>query len=261
MATRQKTDDEVNNDADYLALSEKERFFVDDYLQTWDKTSAARAYGFTNDLRQRGYGVYNRDNVKAYITKKVQQMTSTTDEAVKRVADMAEANLTEYFRDQEYFDVPRVRQPLGLYIAEREEQLYQEKLYEFEAELSGKELEVSQKKIKNMKAAITRLRIELDRNPAAYRVVDGEPVIRTRQVLDLNELVKDKHKVRIKKVKIYKDGAMEVESYNALDANEKLLKMGGRYELDNAQRNPVSKLDTDKLSDETIKDLLKNGGI
>lgn len=221
--------------------SDKEQAFIDSYVIHLQKSRAAVDAGYSEDTaRQKGYEVYNRPHVKAAIEKKLQERTITADETVKLVSDISQTDLSDYFKAVQKLYTPQEKRGLQFLIDQLQFNI------EIETEYLGlldasdaKEKDATKDRIKSMERDIMRFEIELNKNPTASRIVDGESQLITEMQLDIDAVIADKERGRIKKYKLTKDGALEIEMYSALDAAEKLLKVHGKYEKDNAQSRPI----------------------
>lgn len=219
-------------------LSDKELIFAEAYLICLNKAEAARRAGCPEkSAREQGYEIYNRQHVKKYIEEKLKECVLSGDEIVKLVSDTAQSSLTDYFKPVKRLHTPQKKVSLKEVIKQQQEYLEREYLF---MERKGLTEEARDKFIENLSFVedqILRMEIELESNPTASRIVDCEAKFITVMELDINSLVADKEKGKVKKVKYGKEG-LEVEMYSALDAAEKLMKMHGKYEKDNSQKKP-----------------------
>lgn len=72
-----------------MALSDRERRFVDSYLKTWNKTRAAMEAGYSaKTAGSVGFEIYNRPHVKEAIKERMEDHMGT-DEALRHVASIA----------------------------------------------------------------------------------------------------------------------------------------------------------------------------
>lgn len=224
---------------DKTVLDDKELIFAESYIINPNKANAARSAGCPpKSAREQGYQIYNRPHVKAYIEKAIADRTMTGDETVKLVSDTAQSSLTDYFKPVKKLHTAQKKVSLREVIKSHQAYLEREYMFMERKGLTEEERDKFIERLSNDEDLILKWEIELEQNPAATRVVDCEPKFITVMELDINALVADKERGKVKKVKYSKDGSLEVEMYSALDAQEKLLKINGKYEKDNSQSKP-----------------------
>lgn len=217
-------------------LNLKEKKFADSFLIHLNKSRAAIASGSAaNSSRQQGHQIYMRTHVKAYIEKKLAEHTLGAEETIKLISDTAQATITDYFKPVMVPYVPKVKKPVAELIAERKEYVAREMEFLSRSGFTETQYDEFVSSLQPTKNSIIRLEIELEKNPKAFRIVDGEEVLIEEMQLDINAIVADKEKGKVKKIKALKDGTLEVELYSAADAQEKLMKMFGKYQKDNEQ--------------------------
>jgi phage terminase small subunit len=215
--------------------SDKEQLFVNSYLTCLNKAAAAKAAGYSKaTAKQQGYEIYNKPHIKAYIEAKLAEQTITAAETVKLVSDIARASLTDYFKPVKVMRTKKVKVPLASVIKQKQDYLTREYQFIERKGLTGEEFDAYMENLQFEQDQILRLEIELDFNPKAYRIVDSEAELVEEMQLDINALVADKERGKVKKIKYGRDG-LEVEMYDASAAQDKLMKMHGKYEKDNEQ--------------------------
>lgn len=221
-------------------LSDRELIFAEAYLIKPCKAYAARKAGSpTKSAKEQGYEIYNRPHVKSYIEAKIKNIVLSGDEAVKLVSDIAQSNLTDYYVPVKTVKVERVEVKLAKVIEEKKEYILREEMYCERMGLSEDAFDKFQEGLNYERSQVVRLEIELERNPKAYRIMETEAKIVSEMQLDVNMLVADKDKGKIKKIK-YGPNGLEVEGYSALEAARDILKINGKYEKDNSQKKPDS---------------------
>ncbi|EHQ29897.1 terminase small subunit [Mucilaginibacter paludis] len=223
-----------NDDQDLL--SPREKLFADSYLTHLNKSRAAAQAGYAS--RNSPYQIYNRPRVRQYIEERLNQYAISAAELTKLISDTAQGNLTDYFRPVQKIVIPKVTKGLQELIDNLQCQLDIETEY-----LNSIQPEATEKKqldtaIRALERDIARLKIELDKNPNATRIVDGEPYLSNEMQLDIEAVVADKERCKVKSIKYSKTGGYSIEMYSALDAQEKLAKMHGLYKKDNEQSAP-----------------------
>lgn len=228
------------DNAERTELSDKELIFAEGYLTHLNKAKAARNAGSAvKSAKEQGHEIYNRPHVKAYIDDKLKERALSADETVKLISDTAKASLTDYYKPVKVLHTKRKRVGLADVIAQKRVFLKREYVFMERKGLTEGERDKFIENLSFEEDQILRLEIELEENPSAYRIMETEPVLVDEMQLDINALVADKENAKVKKIKYGKDG-LEVELYSADAAQDKLMKMHGKYEKDNSQKKPES---------------------
>jgi phage terminase small subunit len=225
----------MEEQAQVVKLLKKEQVFADTYLITLNKSEAARAAGYSKlRARQEGYELYNKAHIKAYIESRLKESALSADETVKLISDAAVASVTNYYRPVKVERIERVKKGLQQLIDELRAKMEFEDNYALEINMEEEELMDHMKSQESRRRQIIRYKLELKSNPKAYRIVDSTPELVDEMQLDINALVADKEHGKVKKIK-YGMAGIEVEMYDAAAAQDKLMKMHGKYEKDNEQ--------------------------
>jgi phage terminase small subunit len=233
-----------------VSLTDKEMIFAESYLVCLNKAEAARqAKCPKKAAREQGYEVYNRAHVKAYIEAKLKERVLSSEETVKLVSDTAQASITDYFKPVKKLQTTQKIVGLQEVIDTQRKYLEREYLFMERKGLTEQARDNFVERLENVEDMILRMEIELEMDPSATRVIDNDPVFVDVMELDINMLVADKEKGKVKKIKYSKEGGLEVEMYSAIDAQEKLMKMHGKYEKDNEQSKPVAQVTIFQLPD------------
>lgn len=217
-------------------LLDTERTFAENYIISLRKDLAAIAAGYSPDCaKQYGYQVYNKPHVKAYIEQLLDERTISAKETLKLISDTAQGNMSDYMFPVERLDIPKVKKGL--------QQIIDHLQYEIEIEqdflklafnLTTKEIESSNLIIRHKELEIVRYDIELCKNPNAYRIVDGDPILVKEIELDLHSIVADKEYGKIKSYKVTKEG-VQIELCDPDASKDRLARIHGLYEKDNSQ--------------------------
>ena len=220
------------------SLSDNERVFAENYVISLRKDLAAISAGYSeHTAKVIGHQVYNRPHVKAYIDELLDQSTTNAKETLKLISDTQRANMSNYMHEVERMDIPKVRKGLQSIIDQLQYEIEIEgEFLRLAGELSKEEIERSQSVIRYKTLEIVRYDIELNKNPGAYRIVDGDPVLVKEFVLDLAALVADKERGIIKSYKVTKDG-VQVEICDPDSSKERMARIHGLYKEDNSQKN------------------------
>lgn len=101
-----------------MALTSKQRLFVDEYLKCWNKTEAARRAGYSEgNLSESGRQAFNAPGVRAEIEERFHQSAMSADEALAHVAQIARGEWAAafYVSDAGTFKFdPVIAEKLGL---------------------------------------------------------------------------------------------------------------------------------------------------
>jgi len=221
---------------DKVELSDKEIIYAEEYLIHLNKAKAARRSGCpAKAAKEQGYEIYNRPHVKAYIKEKLKERVLSAEETVKIVSDIAQGSATDYLRPVKKVKTPKIKVSLATVIKQQQDHLEREYIFIERKGLTEKERDDYIDSLAYIEDSILKMEIELEMNPNATCIIDGDPEFVDVMELDLKALVADKEKGKVKKIKYGKDG-LEFEMYSALDAAEKLMKKHGEYEKDNQQK-------------------------
>ncbi len=228
------------------SLSDNERVFAENYVISLRKDLAAIAAGYSErSAKEIGHQVYNRPNVKEYINQLLDQNTVTAKETLKRISDTSSGNMTDYMFPVERLKIPQVKRGLQFIIDQLQYKIEIEKQFLSVADLDEDHTKSVQSKIKSMELDIIRLDIELNKNPTAYRIIDGDPELVEEMELNLAAIVADKERGIIKSYKVTKDG-IQVEMCDPDTSKDRMAKIHGLYEKDNNRNITVN------LSDEPV---------
>ena len=81
-----------------MTLSNKQRIFIDEYLQCWNATEAARRAGYKgNDatLASVGWENLRKPEIASVIEQRLQESQMSADEALKLLADIARGDISD----------------------------------------------------------------------------------------------------------------------------------------------------------------------
>lgn len=166
---------DVEQNIEPVKLTDKEMIFAESYLVHLNKAQAARDAGCpAKSAKQVGYEIYNRAHVQDYIKARLKERVISAEEAIKMTSDAASASLTDY-----YVPVKVVKSKLkqvGLQVI-IDEMIAKHK---FEIEFAkrvnfdSKEEKAHDKSQKALKRQIVRMKLELELNPKAFRIINGQ---------------------------------------------------------------------------------------
>jgi phage terminase small subunit len=242
----------------FEAFSDRERIFVEVYCQFLSKKRAAEAAGIRGkNIANTGFQMYHRPHINDAIKKYLALTAITAEENIKLITRTAKTNISDYFIYVDHYEKSKERVPLKILIKDLQLKLDIEDAVLMDNDgLSKFEQLETLALIKSYQRKIDKYRKELLIDPKAYRIEFVERLV-NKKVLNIDKLVEDR--IPLKSVKYTKDG-IQVETYAADAAQERLAKINGSFEADNRQLRPVinnsigltpEKLA--KLSDEELK--------
>ena len=92
-----------------MALSNKQRIFVDCYLKTWNATEAARLAGYKgNDvtLASVGYENLRKPQIAGCIEQRLKESAMSADEVLALLAEQARGNMADFLEFKEGVNIP-----------------------------------------------------------------------------------------------------------------------------------------------------------
>lgn len=238
--------------------SDKERVYCENYVISLSKTKAAKAMGTDSETPDIiGWQTHQRPHVKAYIEELLEANTISAKETLKIMSDTTQSNMSDYMHEVEYMDIPKVKKGLQAVIDHLQYEIdIEQEFLQLAENLTKEEIDRSKSIIRSCELEITRYTIELEKNPLAYRIVDGDPVLKKEMRLDLYAVAKDKERGRIKSYKMTKDG-VQIELQSPTVAVE-MAKVHGLYKEDNKQKEIGIHLHFDHQDEQLGSDVQKN---
>lgn len=202
----------------------------------WKKAAAARRAGYSEaSAKQIANKLWRDERIKAAVAKRAEELAVTASEATARMSGWARASMADVFTLEVVPHSPLVERPLAQLLVELKAEI------EFEQELAirAESLLNEAKAQKKFRAAVAkehqarlllqmRYEMELERNPAATKWVNGPTVAKEQVQLDLVKALQMEAGGLIKKVTPTRYGTA-VELYDAKDATDKILKLLGSY--------------------------------
>lgn len=245
---------EAEIDAAYSRCSPMERKFVEYYVVHSNQTKAAIAAGLSpRTASSQGWRVYNREHVRGLIDMIIRAKSLTGDGVIAIVKSMAESDIKDYYTKivkvpfTPMLDVPVLAAIAGC--QRRIEILctmFAREFLDFERR-SG-----YIQKITYQERLIADYELQYFEDPDAIIVIAGRETLIEEKKLDMDALLADKERGKIKRVKIDKDGTLDVELYSADAAVDKLARMHGLYEKDNKIIVQKDEIDYDALTDDQL---------
>ncbi len=212
----------------YDLLTSKEQEWVENYFRMGrNATAASRAMGYAAPEKH-GWRMSNNVHVRAVLAERLAGLRIEANEVLYRIEQRATATAEDFLRFEEYEYVPRVRVPLAEAIEKARAELEVERRVG-NAERDPERAERSKELQRAIQRRIDRMEVELDEDPDATALVDGEPETRERAVFDLAKM-RDAGKLHlVKSVTKNNDGSQKVELHDAAKADELLGKHLGLF--------------------------------
>lgn len=92
-------------------LTPKQQVFISEYLKSFNATAAALAAGYSEKTaRQVGSENLSKPDIKAHIAARLDEVHMSADEALKRLADMARGDITEFITPFGAVDLDAMKQ-------------------------------------------------------------------------------------------------------------------------------------------------------
>lgn len=223
--------------------------FIDAYLTNgFDPSAAAKTAGSkAKNLRQAGYELLTNPDVRKEIDKKLEQMSLGKQETVKILSDIAQGSLNDYFVTTKKRVTQEVKKSLKQLIKELQERIEDQRKLIARAKITNADtLSALQGQEDTWRLQIIQYEIEMERNPAAYRIVAGETQLVDTVELDLAKLVKDKERGKIKSITPNEYG-FKIEMYPADAALRDIGRYHGIFEKD---KDPAPTVNVAPMSNE-----------
>lgn len=223
-------------------LNIKQETFCIEYCKDFNAAAAARRSGYSEKTAYNiGWENLRKRAIQDRIAELLNEQSMKPDEVKKRLSDIARGDMGDYIIAVPTPYTPKVKIGLEELIHRLRNEIDFEDNYALQVDLKEKELEKHMKAQEQRRRMIIRYKLELESNPAAYRVVDGETTLVDQPQLDIIALSRDKEKGKIKSFKQTKDG-VQVELYPADNALANMAKVYALF-VDKQQVDVVSKMD------------------
>lgn len=79
-----------------MALSNRQRVFVEEYLHSWNASEAARKAGYKTKAAVAGSRLLTKANVQAAIEARISEIKMRADEVLSRLADQARSDMGDF---------------------------------------------------------------------------------------------------------------------------------------------------------------------
>lgn len=221
-------------------LTLKQKRFCEEYLKDFNGSAAARRAGYSeNTCREIAAENLTKPNIKAYIDKQLDLLSMEAGEIALRFTNMARGNMSDYMVKKLVPHTPQVKVGLEVVINRLQNEFDFEDDFALKINMQDDELENHMKSQEYRRRKLIRYKMELERNPDAFRIIDGETVMIEKADLDLVKIMQDKERGVIKSFKYTKDGP-QVELYPADAALGQMAKIRGMM-VDKAEVDVTTK--------------------
>ena len=92
-----------------MALNTKQRAFIEEYLICWNASEAARRVGYNGQANIVGPRLLSNVIIKSEIDNRLSEMRMSSNEVLKRLSDMARADIADFVRVSHPTDLLRPR--------------------------------------------------------------------------------------------------------------------------------------------------------
>lgn len=221
-----------------MGLTLRQKKFCDEYLKDLNATRAAIKAGYSvESARSTGSENLTKPDIKEYVEKKLKEAELGAEESVKLLSDIAKGNLSDYLSIKRVEHTPRVEVGLESLIKALYEEIELEEEFATQADLFDEELERHRAAQDSRQRQILRYTIQLKKDPAATKIVDGKPTFIETVEVDLIKLMADKEKGKIKSITPTPHG-YKIELFSAETAIVNIAKIHGLFAKDNEQSKP-----------------------
>jgi phage terminase small subunit len=221
----------------YDELTEKQRAFVDAYVQCRNKTKAALMAGYAEvGASVEGHRLLRNAKVWAAKEERMSGFAMGAEEAMQRMSEVASTRLNEYFTIQKVQGYEQERVTLKELVERKEGEI------DFVREFINREgIESEEEQIPYL-GKIAALREELlnylllqeQHGDEATLLVAGKPVVVEQAELDLVAIARAEGEGLVTEFKHTKDG-IQVKIADPVPALRDMLRIHGKFEKDNEQ--------------------------
>lgn len=204
-----------------VKLTAKQKEFCKEYVKDLNATQAALRAGYSEKTAYSvGSENLRKPELKSEIQRLLQEKHLGADETKSIISTIAKSNVNKYLKVVLVPEYPMIKVPLGTIIKEIEEEIEFESEYASLITMGKEETEKYEQSQEKRRRNIIRLKLELKRNPGAFRERKGDPILVESTEFDMVALAKDKESGIIKSYKMTKDGpAIEFCSVDTQLAN------------------------------------------
>lgn len=244
-------------------LTIKQIRFCEEYLKDFNGSAAARRAGYS-EATASVIAAENlvKPNIKRFIDCQLNRLSMEAGEITMRFTNMARGNLSDYMVKRMVQYTPRIKVGLHAVIDRLQDEFDFEDDFALKVNLEDKELKLHMKAQEYRRRKLIRYKMELERNPNASRIIDGETEMVERAELDLVKVMEDKQRGIIKSIRHTKDGP-QIEFYPADNALAQMAKIRGMMvdkgtlDVTSKGESIVDKPDYSKLSKDELRQMIE----
>lgn len=208
-------------------LTAREEMFCLEFVKDFNATQAAlRSRYSKTSARQIGSENLSKPYIKKRIAEILESNEMSEGEIKKRFSDIAKTDMGDYMVKKVVPYTPQIKVALQQVIDDRNEYIRREEIFCERMGYTGEKFDEFQDGLNIVREQVMRMEIELETNPNAFRIIDGETQMVEVAELDLVKMIDDKNRGVIKSIKHTKDG-IQAESYSADSALTTLAKFKG----------------------------------
>jgi phage terminase small subunit len=224
-------------------LTVKEEKFCQEFIKDFNGSAAARRARYSvNTCAEIAYEYLRKPHIKNRIAELLEAEEMQEGEIKKRISDIAKTDMSDYMVKKQVPYTPQVKASLKDVIQAEKDYMLREEEFCSRMGFTDKEFDDFQENLNHTRQRIIRMEIELEHNPNAFRIVDGETVMIEVAELDLVKMIDDKNRGVIKSIKHTKDG-IQAEGYAADTALTTLAKFKGML-VDKSEVDLTANVDT-----------------
>lgn len=213
--------------SDNQKLTTKEERFCHEFVKDFNATQAAiRAKYSKATARQIGYENLTKPHIKQRIAELIEAEEMHEGEIKKRFSAIARTDMKDYMVKKLVPYTPKERVGLSEIISRLRREIDFEDDYALRVNLEDDELEGHEARQKYRRRQVIRLELQLEYDPDAYDIVNGETIMKEVAELDMVKIMNDKDKGVIKSIKYTRDG-VQIDPYAADVALNTLAKFKG----------------------------------
>ncbi|MGI4736102.1 MAG: terminase small subunit [Janthinobacterium lividum] len=229
----------------YEQLTEKQRGFVDALCEepNISGTKAAEVAGYAKSgAHVEATRLLRNAKVRKALGEQLKDTAPSTEEIALRWDRVSRSSLDDFFTKRKKEVKTTIKQPLAEAIAAIEEDIRHERelmertwqVLGTSEEVQGKELLEHTQWEKRRRVDMLRYEMKLERDPKAFRLIDGPPRIEEELVLDLAKAQRKGVLDMARSIKPTRHG-IGIELRDPDVALDKLARIAGSYEKDNEQ--------------------------
>lgn len=208
-------------------LTGKQEKFCREFIKDFNATKSAERSGYSKATAYSiGSENLKKPDIKARIAELLEIEEMQEGEIKKRLSSIAKTDMANYMVKKTVPYTPQIKVGLEVIISRLRSAIDFEDDYALQVNLKDKELKAHMAGQEYRRREIIRCKLELDRNPGASRIIDGETILVETAELNLVKLLDDKERGVIKSIKHTKDG-VQAEAYAADNALTTLAKFKG----------------------------------